>query len=226
MHLSDIKKNGGSTKHNRLKTWTLFSNPTIMVFLLCSSHIVILLSPSRFKTPFFRTQFRAKTFVSFPSNSNQWKVKKIRIQCASVSSEGEAHDWRKWVPKNVNFGADKVLKSIAGATSSPICQFISSPSTVLHDVDPRIKLVASIFLFWILVVIFIKCWKWVWLWILSQLEFECSTTLTFGYYYPVRNMHLIYKCRMLHWLIYYIKLILNSCEYGIKSLPYLVLLLG
>ncbi|XP_057550212.1 protein ABCI12, chloroplastic [Amaranthus tricolor] len=124
-----------------------------MVFLLCSSHIVILLSPSRFKTPFFRTQFRAKTFVSFPSNSNQWKVKKIRIQCASVSSEGEAHDWRKWVPKNVNFGADKVLKSIAGATSSPICQFISSPSTVLHDVDPRIKLV------WLLVLVFLPAWS-------------------------------------------------------------------
>lgn len=30
--------------------------------------------------------------------------------------------------------------SIAGATSSPICQFISSPTTFLHSVDPRIKL--------------------------------------------------------------------------------------
>lgn len=29
---------------------------------------------------------------------------------------------------------------IAGATSSPICQFISSPTTFLHTVDPRIKL--------------------------------------------------------------------------------------
>ncbi|GMH18803.1 hypothetical protein Nepgr_020644 [Nepenthes gracilis] len=61
------------------------------------------------------------------------------IQCA-VDSEGKRRGWKKWIP-NIAFGADKVLRSIAGATSSPICQFIPSPTTFLHSVDPRIKLV-------------------------------------------------------------------------------------
>lgn len=86
------------------------------------------------------------SFVFLPSSTlKPWKMhlKTLKIHCSAASSNGEVHDWRKWVPKKLNFGPDKVLQSIAGATSSPICQYISSPPTVLHSVDPRIKLVTS-----------------------------------------------------------------------------------
>jgi hypothetical protein len=38
-------------------------------------------------------------------------------------------------------GAENVFRLISSATGSPIGQFISSPVTFLHSVDPRIKLV-------------------------------------------------------------------------------------
>ncbi|GAB4851168.1 hypothetical protein Ancab_030462 [Ancistrocladus abbreviatus] len=64
----------------------------------------------------------------------------LKIKCTAYSgSEGERDGWKRWIPE-IDFGADRVLKSIATATSSPICQFIPSPSTFLHSVDPRIKL--------------------------------------------------------------------------------------
>nr|GEX38431.1 protein ABCI12, chloroplastic [Tanacetum cinerariifolium]GEX38436.1 protein ABCI12, chloroplastic [Tanacetum cinerariifolium] len=50
------------------------------------------------------------------------------------------------IPKNV-ISAEKILRSIAGATSGPICQFIAKPETFLHQVDPRIKLA------WLLVLV-------------------------------------------------------------------------
>lgn len=43
------------------------------------------------------------------------------------------------MPKNL-FAAEKVFGAISGATSSPIAQYISSPTTFLHNVDPRIKM--------------------------------------------------------------------------------------
>lgn len=46
----------------------------------------------------------------------------------------------KWLPTGA-LAADKVLRLIAGATASPICQFVSSPTTFLHSLDPRVKLV-------------------------------------------------------------------------------------
>ncbi|XP_074588353.1 protein ABCI12, chloroplastic [Curcuma longa] len=48
--------------------------------------------------------------------------------------------WAALIPRGVGVGPEKVLRLIAGATSSPICQFIESPRTFLHSVDPRIKL--------------------------------------------------------------------------------------
>ncbi|CAH9071828.1 unnamed protein product [Cuscuta epithymum] len=65
--------------------------------------------------------------------------------CADKSSniEGSQENWKqlleKWTPKNV-LGAEKVFRLISGATSSPIAQYISSPTTFLHSTDPRIKL--------------------------------------------------------------------------------------
>lgn len=65
---------------------------------------------------------------------------------SSLDANGGTGKWEKWLPKNL-IGAEKVLRLISGATSSPICQFISSPTTFLHSVDPRIKLA------WLLVLV-------------------------------------------------------------------------
>ncbi|KAE8646681.1 protein ABCI12, chloroplastic [Cucumis sativus] len=59
---------------------------------------------------------------------------------ASKSDDTGTEKWLKWIP-NGALAADKILRSIAGATASPISQFISSPVTFLHSVDPRIKLI-------------------------------------------------------------------------------------
>lgn len=48
--------------------------------------------------------------------------------------------WESWILHGA-ISPERILRVIAGATSSPICQFIESPRTFLHSVDPRIKLV-------------------------------------------------------------------------------------
>ncbi|KAM0954246.1 putative ABC/ECF transporter, transmembrane component [Dioscorea sansibarensis] len=48
--------------------------------------------------------------------------------------------WESWVLHGA-ISPERILRLIAGATSSPICQFIESPRTFLHSVDPRIKLI-------------------------------------------------------------------------------------
>lgn len=50
------------------------------------------------------------------------------------------------MPRNL-FAAEKVFGAISEATSSPIAQYISSPTTFLHSVDPRIKMVFPLFIF-------------------------------------------------------------------------------
>ncbi|KAK6930056.1 ABC/ECF transporter, transmembrane component, partial [Dillenia turbinata] len=70
-----------------------------------------------------------------------------KIRC-SVAGNNEGPTWSKWIPRRF-VAADKVLRLIAGATSSPIGQYIPSPPTFLHSVDPRIKLV------WLLALVFL-----------------------------------------------------------------------
>ncbi|KAE8076936.1 hypothetical protein FH972_015553 [Carpinus fangiana] len=68
-------------------------------------------------------------------------AKKITLRTrASASDNGATGNWVKWLPTGA-LSADKVLRLISGATSSPIYQFVSSPTTFLHSVDPRVKLV-------------------------------------------------------------------------------------
>ncbi|KAL7081011.1 hypothetical protein ACP275_14G013300 [Erythranthe tilingii] len=64
-----------------------------------------------------------------------------QIKCTSDSNNGVGSNknWEKWMPRNL-FAAEKVFGAISGATSSPIAQYISSPTTFLHRVDPRIKM--------------------------------------------------------------------------------------
>ncbi|XP_017699891.2 protein ABCI12, chloroplastic isoform X1 [Phoenix dactylifera] len=64
--------------------------------------------------------------------------RKISITCLAADRGGDA-GWASWIPRRVS--PDKILKLISGATSSPICQFVESPRTFLHSIDPRIKLV-------------------------------------------------------------------------------------
>nr|XP_043624419.1 protein ABCI12, chloroplastic [Erigeron canadensis] len=84
-----------------------------------------------------------------PPNSsfhyNHKTLFKTLINCTQ-NADSNTPKWENLLPKNV-ISAEKILRSIAGATSSPICQFISSPTTFLHSVDPRIKLV------WLLVLV-------------------------------------------------------------------------
>ncbi|KAL8486316.1 hypothetical protein ACS0TY_022648 [Phlomoides rotata] len=67
---------------------------------------------------------------------------KPQIKCTTNSNNGigGSKNWEKWVPRNL-FAAEKVFGAISEATSSPIAQYISSPTTFLHSVDPRIKMV-------------------------------------------------------------------------------------
>ncbi|XP_042516771.1 protein ABCI12, chloroplastic [Macadamia integrifolia] len=66
------------------------------------------------------------------------KRRKFQIRC-SRDGDGETGQWGKWVPKGAV--AERILRLISGATSSPISQYVSSPTTFLHSVDPRTKLV-------------------------------------------------------------------------------------
>ncbi|XVF28952.1 hypothetical protein REPUB_Repub15cG0076900 [Reevesia pubescens] len=68
------------------------------------------------------------------------KKRNFQITASIGSNNGETRNWVSWLPTG-GLAADKVLRLISTATSSPICQFISSPTTFLHSVDPRIKLV-------------------------------------------------------------------------------------
>ncbi|KAL5541710.1 hypothetical protein UlMin_009420 [Ulmus minor] len=96
-------------------------------------------NPSRRNLPIsrnFNLILQAKQPLRITENR---KKLSIRIR-ASASDNGGAAKWVNRLPTGA-FAADKILRLIAGATSSPICQYVSSPSTFLHSVDPRIKLV-------------------------------------------------------------------------------------
>lgn len=74
--------------------------------------------------------------------------KRVLVVQVAAPNQGTTGGWKNWLPKT-DFGPDRILRLISGATSGPICQFISSPTTFLHSVDPRIKLV------WVLALIFL-----------------------------------------------------------------------
>ncbi|QCD77069.1 protein ABCI12, chloroplastic [Vigna unguiculata] len=67
---------------------------------------------------------------------------RLRVRASASKGDGNAQaaNCSQWVPVG-SFAADKVFRLIAGATASPIGQFVPYPTTFLHSVDPRVKLV-------------------------------------------------------------------------------------
>lgn len=68
---------------------------------------------------------------------------RLRLRASNGDSNVQAANWSKWIPEG-SFAADKVFRLIAGATASPIGQFVASPTTFLHSIDPRVKLVSQV----------------------------------------------------------------------------------
>lgn len=87
-----------------------------------------------------------KSLLSICKTLEPAKRPRLQIRATADNNQGEPGNWTRWLPRG-GFPADRILRLISGATSSPISQFISSPKTFLHAVDPRIKLV--ILIIWI-----------------------------------------------------------------------------
>jgi len=87
-------------------------------------------------SPFLAQVYPKSTF----KNAHQTlKLTSFKVR-ASLDNSGDTNNWVSRLPIGALSG-DKIFKLISGATASPIGQFISSPTTFLHSVDPRIKLV-------------------------------------------------------------------------------------
>lgn len=119
-------------------TQILHIQPTVGLPSFSSS----LLNTRTLDSPIFKEQStqNSRTRV-FLLHHYHRKLRPPLINC-SANSEGvgSAKTWEKWLPRNF-LSPDKVFEWISEATSSPIAQYISSPTTFLHSVDPRIKLV-------------------------------------------------------------------------------------
>ncbi|RZB82102.1 Protein ABCI12, chloroplastic isoform B [Glycine soja] len=63
----------------------------------------------------------------------------LRVRASNGDSNVQPANWSQWIPAG-SFAADKVFRLIPGATASPIGQFVPSPATFLHSIDPRVKL--------------------------------------------------------------------------------------
>ncbi|XP_057812936.2 protein ABCI12, chloroplastic isoform X1 [Cryptomeria japonica] len=61
----------------------------------------------------------------------------IRLR-AKARGDDEGQGKRKGLLLGI-VGADKLLRMVAGATSAPLAQYIASPATFLHNLDPRVK---------------------------------------------------------------------------------------
>ncbi|KAI5654225.1 hypothetical protein M9H77_31412 [Catharanthus roseus] len=118
-------------------TQILHIQPTVGLPSFSSS----LLNTRTLDSPIFKEQStqNSRTRV-FLLHHYHRKLRPPLINC-SANSEGvgSAKTWEKWLPRNF-LSPDKVFEWISEATSSPIAQYISSPTTFLHSVDPRIKL--------------------------------------------------------------------------------------
>ncbi|XP_062180658.1 protein ABCI12, chloroplastic-like [Phragmites australis] len=81
---------------------------------------------------------RLTLFVCSASTPEPSGGGKAREAAASAAAR-----WAEWIPRTVagGVGPEQVLRLISGAAATPVCQFVDSPRTFLHAVDPRVKLV-------------------------------------------------------------------------------------
>ncbi|MED6206709.1 hypothetical protein PIB30_029444 [Stylosanthes scabra] len=115
-----------------------------------SNHATFFYFPSTFLPLPTTITSNSRTFFHLPTLSSTKPLFSLRTPApipikATASTSGSDDsaanpNWTKWVPAG-SLAADKVLRLIAGATASPIGQFVSSPTTFLHSIDPRVKLV-------------------------------------------------------------------------------------
>lgn len=122
-------------------------------------------TPLRLPQPFVPHRRRATTILLIPWRPPvTWMGRRRRrrtapVSCTVAERDGEdgtgrggtaksaaeaAARWASLIPRGVGVAPERILRLISGATSSPIGQFIESPRTFLHSVDPRIKLVKNI----------------------------------------------------------------------------------
>ena len=88
-------------------------------------------------------------FLNLAKNRNKRTIIALRIRVSASSdninsNDGGTGNWVNRLPIGA-LSADKVLRLVAGATASPIGQYVAEPFTFLHSVDPRIKLVMVLF---------------------------------------------------------------------------------
>ncbi|KAI3948105.1 hypothetical protein MKX01_014704 [Papaver californicum] len=124
----------------KVQTFPILSPNSInknLLFLKSKHGFVSIDSNSNFKTQYLWKRNKTLDEVVVLEST---KRRKFEV-CCSVNDSGDktSNKWMKWMPKGDI--AEKIFKLISSATSSPICQYVSSPSTFLHSVDPRIKLV-------------------------------------------------------------------------------------
>ncbi|XP_031500461.1 protein ABCI12, chloroplastic [Nymphaea colorata] len=85
----------------------------------------------------------SRTTTALPSlNPLALRAVKRRLLafCVTASSGEKGGGWKaRWNPPEMV--GENVLRLIAGATASPIAQFVPAPTTFLHSLDPRVKLV-------------------------------------------------------------------------------------
>ncbi|XP_027352734.1 protein ABCI12, chloroplastic [Abrus precatorius] len=84
--------------------------------------------------------FPKRPFTFHSPKKTLLAVKLKKTNSGIKASKGESVNWSQWLPAG-SLAADKVFRLISGATASPIGQFVSSPTTFLHSIDPRVKLV-------------------------------------------------------------------------------------
>ncbi|KAK1414143.1 hypothetical protein QVD17_29884 [Tagetes erecta] len=113
-------------------------------------HSITNFTPNSLSSPtpfiFFIHKFPPNPKLTYSTPHYNTKTLFKTITKCTQNSDSNPSKWDRLLPNNL-ISAEKILRSIAGATSSPICQFISAPTTFLHSVDPRIKLA------WLLVLV-------------------------------------------------------------------------
>ncbi|XP_077219473.1 cobalt ion transmembrane transporter [Tasmannia lanceolata] len=112
--------------------------PTLSFSILFPNSTHRIINSISSKHRFSSNSLRLVTHFSWKKTLYLPNKRKLLIR-SMANEKGDKGKWVSWVPRV--FVGEKIFKLIAGGTSSPICQFVSSPTTFLHSLDPRIKLV-------------------------------------------------------------------------------------